>query len=145
MSGLKPEREEIRNLYNGAKKRIREEMLKMNREEPLFQDLLLVVGMGIRGTSVRSNSPNTLIREALLNDGHIDAFSIMTSHGWGEFRMNQFVKESIKNPPPKDRLWVTLIRGEGEHQMGIYRLVGQGENPPKKWNGYIPKAWSEEL
>lgn len=91
--------------------------------------ILYLSGKGVR--SERSGV-NSELKDLLLK-GPVTLMSIFEKFEIGRPTMEQRIRGFINVKNPSDRIWV-------DFKDGTYSVIGKGENPPKGWEGYLPKV-----
>lgn len=91
--------------------------------------ILYLSGKGVR--SERSGV-NSELKDLLLK-GPVTLMSIFEKFEIGRPTMEQRIRGFINVKNVNDRIWV-------DFKDGTYTVVGKGENPPKNWEGYLPKV-----
>ena len=91
--------------------------------------ILYLIGKGVR--SERSGVSSEL--KELLLKGPVSLMTIFEKFEIGKPTMEQRIRGFINVKNPADRIWV-------EFKDGMYTVVGKGENPPKGYEGYLPKV-----
>ena len=91
--------------------------------------ILYLSGKGVR--SERSGISSEL--KDLLLKGPVTLMSIFEKFEIGKPTMEQRIRGFINVTHVEDRIWV-------DFKDGTYTVVGKGENPPKGWEGYLPKV-----
>jgi hypothetical protein len=111
--------------------------LKDNSEKlgPLAKDIQMFIGSGAGRTVGAVKSVNSDLRAAFLAAGTkgLSEMEIFKSFKIGRPEMVTKIRILVLCPNTNDRVWVKF-----NEATETYHVVGQGTNPPKDWDGYIP-------
>lgn len=99
--------------------------------EEVRTSILYLSGKGVR--SERSGISSEL--KSLLLKGPLSLMEIFEKFEYGIPSMEQRIRGFINVTHVEDRIWVDF-----DKKTKIYSVVETGENPPKDWNGYLPKV-----
>ncbi len=132
-----------KNLKNEAKKEARksaknfvhEYMKELEKDSNLYKNLKLLIGDGLRRVTGGSRtSINVVLKEDFKENLELDEMHIFNKYKIGRPEMATKIRIFILGAKtPEERLWVQFFIDEG-----VYKVVGQGINPPEGWDGYIP-------
>ncbi len=123
--------------WKASQSRIRSWMrTKPDIDPEIFSDLVRVIGLP--GTTTRPSGIKGDVTEALLEKGKLTELEIFKNWKIGQDSMRAIIRSMIKDPAPKDRVWIELDPKKEE-----YRIIGRGESPPEGWTGYLPPEEKE--
>jgi len=132
----KAARKEAKEKRNAAKKLVKEFFVELKEQMDVPEDVLEAVTLITKAGSSRGEkkpSNAALIKELIIKEGHVSDVDLFMRFKVAQREMAGHIRNWIKKAEPEDRVWIMFDKEAEE-----YVHVGDGENPPENWEGYVP-------
>ena len=123
--------------------RLRQYHETLDTNDPLKDDLKLIVGSGARGSRgsgsktagarIAKKAADKALRDMFIERDEVSEMDIFKAFKIGQPEMATKIRVFLKVPNTADRIWVKFFQDEE-----VYRLMGVGAKAPKDWDGFEP-------